>query len=103
VGGDVIAFFDDDAVADEVVIPSIGEFTKAFSIVLSEAWARGKTVVVSESRALRSRVKGHGYIFSGYDARNLVEEVKEEKENGGENDGLYPCHIQAISSAALRM
>jgi len=35
VGGDVIAFFDDDAVADEVVIPSIGEFTKAFSIVLS--------------------------------------------------------------------
>jgi len=63
--------------ADVVVIPSIGEFTEAFSIVLSEAWARGKTVVVSESRALRSRVKGHGYIFSGYDAGNLAEAVKE--------------------------
>jgi len=71
--------FDDDVVADVVVIPSIGEFTEAFSIVLSEAWARGKTVVVSESRALRSRVKGHGYIFSGYDAGNLAEAVKEEK------------------------
>ena len=76
-GGNVIAFFDDDAVADEVVIPSIGEFTEAFSIVLSEAWARGKTVVVSESRALRSRVKGHGYIFRDYDAKNLAEAVKE--------------------------
>lgn len=63
--------------ADVVVIPSIGEFTEAFSIVLSEAWARGKTVVVSESRALRSRVKGHGYIFGDYDAKNLAEAVKE--------------------------
>jgi len=49
--------------ADVVVIPSIGEFTEGFSIVLSEAWARGKTVVVTPSRALRSRVKpGTGYI-----------------------------------------
>jgi len=63
--------------ADVVVIPSVGEFTEAFSIVLSEAWARGKTVVVSESRALRSRVKGHGYIFRGYDAKNLAKAVKE--------------------------
>jgi len=72
--GEKIAAYD---AADVVVIPSIGEFTEAFSIVLSEAWARGKTVVVSESRALRSRVKGHGYIFRDYDAKNLAEAVKE--------------------------
>ncbi|MCW7079079.1 MAG: glycosyltransferase family 4 protein [Canidatus Methanoxibalbensis ujae] len=62
--------------ADVVVIPSIGEFTEAFSIVLSEAWARRKTVVVSESRALRSRAKGYGYIFKGYNAKNLADSVK---------------------------
>jgi len=58
--------------ADVVVIPSIGEFTEGFSIVLSEAWARGKTVVVTPSRALRSRViPGTGYL-AGYDAKSLT-------------------------------
>jgi len=75
--------------ADVVVIPSIGEFTEAFSIVLSEAWARGKTVVVSESRALRSRVKGHGYIFSGYDVGNLAEAVKEALKNPKDAPKVY--------------
>ncbi len=62
--------------ADVVVIPSVGEFTEGFSIVLSEAWARGKTVVVTPSRALRSRVvAGTGYV-AGYDAQSLAEAIK---------------------------
>jgi len=61
--------------ADVVVIPSIGEFTEGFSIVLSEAWARGKTVVVTPSRALRSRVKqGTGYI-ADYNAQSLAKTI----------------------------
>ncbi len=61
--------------ADVVVIPSIGEFTEGFSIVLSEAWARGKTVVVTPSRALRDRVKpGMGYV-AGYDAKSLANAI----------------------------
>ncbi|MCE8424200.1 MAG: glycosyltransferase family 4 protein [Candidatus Methanoperedens sp.] len=61
--------------ADVVAIPSIGEFTEGFSIVLSEAWARGKTVVVTPSRALRDRVKsGSGYV-AGYDAKSLAEAI----------------------------
>lgn len=66
--------------ADVVTIPSIGEFTEGFSIVLSEAWVRGKTVVVSESRALRSRVKpGTGYI-TDYSMRSLVENIMKALE-----------------------
>lgn len=66
--------------ADVVAIPSIGEFTEGFSIVLSEAWARGKTVVVTPSRALRSRViPGTGYIAS-YDAKNLAGAIKKGLE-----------------------
>ena len=66
--------------ADVVVIPSVGEFTEAFSIVLSEAWARRKTVVVTPSRALRSRVKpGTGYI-AGYDPKSFAEAVIEALE-----------------------
>ncbi len=43
--------------------------------MLSEAWARGKTVVVTPSRALRDRVKtGTGYV-SGYDAKGLAEAI----------------------------
>jgi glycosyltransferase involved in cell wall biosynthesis len=61
--------------ADIVAIPSIGEFTEGFSIVLSEAWARGKTVVVTPSRALRDRVKpGTGYV-SGYDAKSIANAI----------------------------
>ncbi len=61
--------------SDVVVIPSIGEFTEGFSIVLSEAWARGKTVVVTPSRALRDRVKpGTGYV-SGYDSKTFAKAV----------------------------
>ncbi len=60
--------------ADVVVIPSIGEFTEGFSIVLSEAWARGRTVVVSKSRALRDRVKHHGYIAC-YNAKSLARAI----------------------------
>jgi glycosyltransferase involved in cell wall biosynthesis len=61
--------------ADVVAIPSIGEFTEGFSIVLSEAWARGKTVVVTPSRALRDRVKpGMGYV-SGYDAKSFANAI----------------------------
>lgn len=61
--------------ADVVSIPSIGEFTEGFSIVLSEAWARGKTVVVTPSRALRDRVKsGTGYV-AGYDAKSFANAI----------------------------
>lgn len=77
-----MGFVGDDAkmaaydAADVVAIPSIGEFTEGFSIVLSEAWARGKTVVVTPSRALRSRVvPGTSYI-AGYNAKSLAEAIK---------------------------
>ncbi len=67
--------------ADVVVIPSIGEFTEAFSIVLSEAWARGKTVVVTPSRALRSRVTpGTGYI-ADYSPESLAKSILTALEN----------------------
>jgi len=67
--------------ADVVVIPSIGEFTEGFSIVLSEAWARGKTVVVTPSRALRSRVKpGTGYI-SDYSPESLAKSILQALES----------------------
>lgn len=61
--------------ADVVVIPSIGEFTEAFSIVLSEAWARGKTVVVTPSRALRSRVKPETGYISEYTPESLAQNI----------------------------
>ncbi|RLI76656.1 hypothetical protein DRP05_12505 [Archaeoglobales archaeon] len=61
--------------ADVIVIPSVGEFTEAFSIVLSEAWVRKKTVVVTPSRALKSRVKpGTGYV-AGYEPESFAEAV----------------------------
>jgi glycosyltransferase involved in cell wall biosynthesis len=66
--------------ADVVVIPSVGEFTEAFSIVLSEAWARNKTAVVTPSRALRSRVKPEtGYIADCNPqslAKNVIQAMK---------------------------
>jgi len=75
--------------ADIVVIPSIGEFTEAFSIVLSEAWARGKTVVVSKSRALRSRVKpGAGYV-ADYSAGSLAKAIMEALEKPTRSQEVY--------------
>jgi glycosyltransferase involved in cell wall biosynthesis len=50
--------------AKVVVIPSCSDFVEAFSLVASEAWARGKTVVASNVGALRYRVKAgiNGYL-----------------------------------------
>ncbi|BBG24871.1 glycosyltransferase family 4 protein [Sulfuracidifex tepidarius] len=45
--------------ASAVVIPSITDYAEAFSIVLSEAWSREKTVIASAVGSLRYRVK-HG-------------------------------------------
>lgn len=61
--------------SDIVVIPSIGEFTEGFSIVLSEAWARGKTVVVTPSRALRDRVKPMTGYIADYSVKSLTEAI----------------------------
>ncbi|MFQ6120720.1 MAG: glycosyltransferase family 4 protein, partial [Methanosarcinales archaeon] len=75
--------------ADVVVVPSIGEFTEGFSIVLSEAWARGKTVVVTPSRALRSRVKhGTGYI-ADYNPSSFSKALIKALENPTKSPKVY--------------
>jgi len=48
--------------------------------VLSEAWARGKTVVVTPSRALRSRVKPRTGYIADYSAESLAENIMKALE-----------------------
>jgi len=45
--------------ASVVVIPSVSDYAEAFSITLSEAWSREKTVVASSVGSLKYRIK-HG-------------------------------------------
>lgn len=75
--------------ADVVVIPSIGEFTEGFSIVLSEAWARGKTVVVTPSRALRIRVKPETGYIADYNPSSFASTIIKALENPTKSPKVY--------------
>ena len=57
-----------------VVIPSLSDYVEAFSIVASEAWARGKPVVASSVGALKYRVKDgvNGFLFKPGDYKALA-------------------------------
>lgn len=43
--------------AELVIIPSLSDFVEAYSLVLSEAWARQKPVIASKVGALKTRIK----------------------------------------------
>ncbi|PVU76833.1 group 1 glycosyl transferase [Acidianus hospitalis] len=57
-----------------VVIPSLSDYVEAFSIVASEAWARGKPVIASSVGALKYRVKEgvNGFLFKPGDYKALA-------------------------------
>jgi len=65
--------------ADVVVIPSCTDCVEAFSLVASEAWARGKPVVASNIGALRYRVKPgiNGYLTKPNHPRDLAKKTLE--------------------------
>lgn len=54
--------------ADVVVLPSLADFVEGFSIVASEAWARGKPIAGYPAGALRARVRPgvNGVLASDY-------------------------------------
>jgi len=60
-----------------VVIPSIADIVEAFSLVASEAWARGKPVAASAVGALKVRVKPglNGYLAYPSDPLSLAQSI----------------------------
>lgn len=60
--------------ADVVVVPSLADFVEGFSMVASEAWARGKPVVAYPVGALKIRVKNgvNGFLADGMNVRDLA-------------------------------
>jgi glycosyltransferase involved in cell wall biosynthesis len=69
--GEKISIIDD---ANVVAVPSLSDSTEAFSIVTSEAWARGKPVVAFPVGALRTRIRNgvNGYLASSVDTEALT-------------------------------
>jgi len=63
--------------AQLVAIPSCGDSVEAFSLVASEAWARGKPVVASNVGALRCRVKPgiNGYLAEPNSPNDLAKKI----------------------------
>jgi len=63
--------------ANVVVVPSCNDLVEAFSLVASEAWARGKPVVASDIGALRYRVvpEKNGCLAEPNDPRDLAEKI----------------------------
>lgn len=63
--------------AKVVVVPSCSDFVEAFSLVASEAWARGKPVVASNIGALRYRVvpKKNGFLVPPNNPQCLAENI----------------------------
>jgi glycosyltransferase involved in cell wall biosynthesis len=61
-----------------VIIPSISHYVEAFSLVLSEAWSRGKPVVASRVGSLTYRIKDgiNGILVKPNDPKDLAEGVK---------------------------
>jgi glycosyltransferase involved in cell wall biosynthesis len=63
--------------ADVVVVPSRSDFVEGFSLVSSEAWARGKPVAAYPVGALRCRVKEgtNGALATSFDTGALAEAI----------------------------
>ncbi|BCU69041.1 glycosyltransferase family 4 protein [Stygiolobus caldivivus] len=57
-----------------VVIPSISDYVEAFSLVLSEAWSRGKAVVASSVGSLTYRIRNgiNGILVKPNDPKDLA-------------------------------
>lgn len=64
-------------IADTVVIPSLRDSVEAYSLVASEAWARGKPVVASNVGALKYRVNPqiNGYLAEPNNPMDLAEKT----------------------------
>jgi glycosyltransferase involved in cell wall biosynthesis len=62
---------------DVLVIPSVADFVEGFSIVASEAWARGKPVAAFPAGALKSRVKEgvNGSLADGFGELDLAKAI----------------------------
>lgn len=63
--------------ADVVVLPSLADFVEGFSIVASEAWARGKPVAAYPAGALRARVQPgvNGALAEDYTVGSLARAI----------------------------
>jgi glycosyltransferase involved in cell wall biosynthesis len=63
--------------ADVVVLPSRSDVVEAYSIVASEAWARGKPVVAYSVGALKYRIKNgvNGYLVRANDKKELAAKI----------------------------
>jgi glycosyltransferase involved in cell wall biosynthesis len=64
--------------ADVLVVPSLADFVEGFSMVSSEAWARGRPVAAYAVGALRARVREgeNGALATPGDPAALAEAVK---------------------------
>jgi glycosyltransferase involved in cell wall biosynthesis len=71
--------------SDIVVIPSLSDIVEAYSLVASEAWARGKWVVSSNVGALKYRVKDgvNGYLCKPGDPIDLADKILKLFKNSG--------------------
>ncbi|MDD5418122.1 MAG: glycosyltransferase family 4 protein [Candidatus Nanoarchaeia archaeon] len=63
--------------SDVLVVPSMADYVEAFSIVVSQAWYKGKPVVVSDAGALPYRVNEgeNGFVFKKGDSGQLAEKL----------------------------
>jgi glycosyltransferase involved in cell wall biosynthesis len=69
--------------SDIIVIPSLSDIVEAYSLVASEAWARGKWVVASNVGALKYRVKDgvNGYLCKPGDPIDLADKILKAFKN----------------------
>ncbi|BCU68080.1 glycosyl transferase [Sulfolobales archaeon HS-7] len=63
--------------SEAVIIPSISDYAEAYSIVLSEAWARGKAVVASSAGSLSYRIRHgeNGFLFPKASESEMVRQI----------------------------
>ena len=71
--------------SDLIVIPSLSDIVEAYSLVASEAWARGKWVIASNVGALKYRVKDgvNGYLCRPGDPIDLADKILKSPKNSG--------------------
>jgi glycosyltransferase involved in cell wall biosynthesis len=64
--------------SDILIVPSLSDTVEAYSIVTSEAWARGKMIVAYNVGALKYRVKNkvNGYLARPLDQKDLADKIK---------------------------
>lgn len=81
--------------ANVVVIPSLSDVVEAYSLVASEAWARGKLVVAYNVGALKYRIKNgvNGYLANQRDPIDLSKKIalalSDEKEKSFACDDVW--------------